>query len=174
MSFTSFAEVVAAALVRRVPADAVLRAVDARLESEAEPLAAERIGGRRLGDRAAELDRLGDALDRQLAASPRRGRRRARSSSVARKAISGIACRVEEVGRLEVAVQLLVLDVDARDLRAALERRPLAAREGRLEVGEAAAERVHARVADLERDVRVDGIRGPRAGRGEMLASFGD
>ena len=51
MSFTSLREVVAAALVRRVPADAVLRAVDRGLEPEAEALAAERIGRRRGRDR---------------------------------------------------------------------------------------------------------------------------
>ena len=81
-----------------------------------------------------------------------------------------MALGVEEVGRLEMAVQLLVLHVDARDLRRALEVRAL---ERGGEVGEAAAERVHARVDDLERDVGMDGVCGPRAGRGELLGAFG-
>ena len=59
-------EVVATALVRRVPADAVLRAVDRGLELQADALTAERIG-RGLGDDAFELDRQGRALERELA-----------------------------------------------------------------------------------------------------------
>src|SRR5436309_5560354 len=61
------AEVVATALVRRVPGDAELVAVDRGLEREPEALAAERVDARRRSEAALQLDRLRDALDGQLA-----------------------------------------------------------------------------------------------------------
>jgi len=84
----------------------------------------------------------------------------------------GMTLRVEEVRRLEVAVELLVLHVDARDLGRALEGRRLAAREGGLEIGEAATKRLDARVRDLERDVGVDRISVPGSGGSELLRAF--
>ena len=67
-----------------------------------------------------ELDRLRDALDRELAL--------ALDAVVLEAAQVGrlegdlrVPLGVEEVRRLQVAVQLLVLDVDARDLGRALE-----------------------------------------------------
>src|SRR4029079_18058948 len=74
----------------------------------------------------------------------------------------GEALGVEEVWRLEVAVQLLVLGVHAGDLGRGGADAVLQA--GRIVV-EAAAERVRARVGDLERDVRVHRIGAPVAGR---------
>src|SRR5205814_7676697 len=71
----------------------------------------------------------------------------------------GMPLGVEEVRRLEMAGELLVLHVDARDARRALEGRAL---ERGVEVAEAAAEDADAGVLDLERDVRVNGICGPR------------
>ena len=68
------------------------------------------------------------------------------------------ALGVEEVRRLEVAVELLVLDVDARDLGRALEDAVL---QGGRVLAEAAAERVRAGVGDFERDVGVDRVGDP-------------
>src|SRR5204862_4182444 len=124
--------------------------VDLGLELEAQPLAAERIGRRRWRDRAVEGDRPRVALDREVA-RPRNGVVVVTDELRRAERDLGEALRVEEVGRLEMAVQLLVLDVDRRDLRAAVER---VARQRGAEVAEAAAERVHTRVPDLERDVR--------------------
>src|SRR5689334_1777727 len=146
-------EVVAPALVRGVPVDAVLRAVDVGLEPQPEPLPAEGIGRRSVRDRAGQVDRARDALDRELAVRLH-GLALALPEVRGPKLDLGVAGGVEEVRGLEMAVQLLVLHVDGGDLRGPREGVPA---EGRLEVAEAAAERVHARVADLERDVRVDG-----------------
>src|SRR5437870_123310 len=77
-------EVIATALVRRIPADAVVVAVDRRLELQAEALAAERVGRRRVGDRALEPDRLGLSLDRELA-----------------RALDLVAVELAQLGRLE-------------------------------------------------------------------------
>src|SRR5205085_309116 len=152
---------------------AVLRAVDAGFEPEAEALPPERVCSRSLGDGSAELDRLGHSLDRELA----RAFDTVAVTPLERggaKGDLGIAGGVEEVRRLEMAVQLVVFHIDTRDLRRSLERRLLAAGEDGLEIGEAAAECVHPGVAHLERDVRVDGIRGPRAGGSKSLCAFGD
>src|SRR5712691_10300869 len=155
------AEVVAAALVRRIPVDAVGGAVDRRLELEAEALAAERVDLRCVGDRALEPDRPGRPLDRELALT-------LDLVAVELAELGGleldlrIALGVEEVRRLQVPVELLVLHVDARDLRRALEAR---AGERGGEVPEAAAEVVDARVGDLERDVRVDRVGVPDTDR---------
>src|SRR4030095_6764703 len=78
---------------------------------------------------------------------------------------------VEEVRRLEVRAQVLVLDVDARDLRAALEPRPVAVHDQlRPDVVELALERA-GHVGDLEVDRGVDGIERP--GAGECLCRGG-
>ena len=77
---------------------------------------------------------------------------------------------VEEVGRLEMAGELLILHVDTRDARRAREGRAL--KRG-VEVAEAAAEVADAGVLDLERDVRVDRIGDPlRAGRRKSCGGF--
>jgi hypothetical protein len=82
----------------------------------------------------------------------------------------GIPLGVEEVRRLEMAGELLVLHVDARDARRAGEGRAL---EGGVEVAEAAAEDADTGVLDLERDVRVDGVCDPRgAGGSEGCGGF--
>src|SRR5712691_6994726 len=161
-------DVVATTLVRHVPADAVLRAVDRGLEPKAEALAPEGIGRRLAGSDACQLDRLRDALDRELALA---------LDAIVVEAVQlgrlerdlRVPLRVEEVRGLQVAVQLLVLDVDGRDLRRPVE---LVALEGRRDLAEAAAEGVDARVRDLERDVRVDRIERPGAGRCELLRVF--
>ena len=59
-------------------------------------------------------------------------------------------------------------------LAVALEGRLLAALKRGGEIGEAAAEVVDARVDDLERDVRVDRIGAPAAGRCKLLGAFDD
>src|SRR3954452_17410253 len=51
---------------RHVPVETEIGAVDGDLEREVQPLVPERVG-RRVGERAAELDRAADALDRDLA-----------------------------------------------------------------------------------------------------------
>src|SRR5207344_2608286 len=69
-----------------------------------------------------------------------------------------IALGVEELGRGEVALQRLLVDVDAGDLDRALELRLLAALERRGVVEKAAAESGDAVVDDGEVDRRVDGV----------------
>ena len=74
---------------------------------------------------------------------------------------------VEEVGRLEVAGEVLVLDVHARDLGRALEAdRVLADDEGGVDLAEAALERP-AEVLDLEADSGVHRVELPGAGRSD-------
>src|SRR5437868_2655319 len=96
----------AAAGERGVPVDAMVDAVDDALELEADALVAPRIGVR-AGDRGVQRDRLGDALQGQLAldavgSDQRSAERRLR-----------IALDVEELGRLDVAVAVLVVGVRA-------------------------------------------------------------
>ncbi len=84
------------------------------LDLEADALVAPRILAA-LGGSAGELDRLGDALDRDLAGELDLavvvGVDRGRVERDLR-----VLLDVEEVGRLEVAVALLLAGVDARDL----------------------------------------------------------
>src|SRR3954451_1368820 len=94
---------------RGVPVQAVLRAVHDRLELEADLLDAAE-GLVRLGDRAAGLDRARVALDRQLAVDDERavlGTHQGRGEGDVR-----VALGVEEVRRLQVRRQVLVLDGD--------------------------------------------------------------
>src|SRR5438128_11638781 len=102
-----------AARQRQVPAHAEGGAVELRLEPEAEPLAP--VGIRqRLGRAAGQLDRLRHALDRDLAAN----RQLVAGLDLARgEAELRVAPGVEEGGPLQVRSQVLVLYVDARDLR---------------------------------------------------------
>ena len=110
---------------------------------------------------------LRDALDRDLAveldACRRRGERRS-----AVKLHLGVALGVEELGRLQVGLQVLVLQAEAGDARRALQ---LAVDECCVEVGDLAAERRDG-VGDFEGDARVDGVGLPRAGRERLLSLF--
>src|SRR5262249_35033009 len=112
--------------------------------------------GDRARDRAFERRRLSDALDRQLPLEA------AAADLAAGERDLGMTLGVEEVGRLEVGLQVLVLDLDALDARLADE---LAVLEGRLEVRQLTGEGGDAEVLDSEADARVDGIGLPRAGR---------
>ena len=80
----------------------------------------------------------------------------------------GVALDVEELGRLEVRREVLVLDVDARDLG-----RPGQPRvgEGGVDLAELAAERA-AHVGDLEADRGMNRVEVPGAGR-QGLANLG-
>src|SRR3954447_5344347 len=94
---------------RRVPVEAELRAVDDGLEREAELRVAERILGRAL-DRAGAGDRLGLALDRQVALD---GDVVAVLGELERRELDlRVLLGVEEVRRLQVAGEVLVLDDD--------------------------------------------------------------
>src|SRR5262249_26858748 len=112
---------------------------------------------------ALERRRLCDALDRQLAYEA------AVAGCAAGERDLRVPLGIEEVGRLEVGLQVLVLDLDARDLRLAGE---LAVLEGRLAVRQLAGEGGDAEVLDGEADARVDGIGLPRAGRNCSLLLF--
>src|SRR4051812_28965677 len=146
-----------AARKRVVPAHAELGAVDLRLSLEAEAGAAKRIV-ERVGDDAGDLDGLGVALDRDLAVD-------LELVAVALDALGleaelRVALGIEEVRRLQMALEVRVLDLHAGDLRGALQdtvgRRSV-------EVGERAGERP-GHVVDRKADVRVDLVDGPGAG----------
>jgi hypothetical protein len=128
-----------------------------------DPLSAVRVcEGRR--DRACDLDGPGDTLDRDLAAG--RDHVAAEVDVLGREVELGVHGDVEELGRQQMRGQVLVLDVDARDVRAALEAGALALH-GQLsgDVPELALERA-GEVGDLELDRRVHGIELPGAGEG--------
>src|SRR3954454_12494181 len=142
---------------RRVPVEAELRAVDDRLKREADLRVARDVLVRPL-DRAGAGDLLGVALDRQVAldgegvAVTRELERRERDL--------GVALGVEEVRRLQVAGQVLVLDDDRVGVDRAVEvgRAVLAHREARVEVLEAAAEGRDDHVLDRESGGGVDAV----------------
>src|SRR5262249_7879653 len=73
----------------------------------------------------------------------------------------------------QVALQLRLVDLDAGDLDAALEPRPLAAGQGHRVVLEAAAEGGDAVVGDREVDRGVDGVDGPGARRDLLVEGLG-
>src|SRR4051812_12147198 len=103
---------------RVVPVDAELVAVDLGLSLEAEAGAAVRVVDR-VGDDAGDLDGLGVALDRDLAVDLD-----AVAITVDGLRLEGqlrVALGVEEVGRLEMLLEVRVLDLDAGDLRGALQ-----------------------------------------------------
>ena len=77
----------------------------------------------------------------------------------------GVALGVEELGGEQVGLEVLLLDLDARDLGDALQ---LAVDEGCLEVRHLTRERRDG-VRHLEGDAGVDGVRLPRAGRDALL-----
>src|SRR3954453_12995072 len=150
---------------RSVPVEAVLGAVDDRLELEADLLDVAE-GHGRLGDRPAGLDRAAAALDRQLAvddqcvalgADQRRGEGHVR-----------VALGVEEVRRLQMGGQVLVLDRDRVRGHAALEAQGavLVGGEGGVEVLKTAPEGRDDHVLDGEAHVGVDLVHGPRGAGG--------
>src|SRR5262249_43386138 len=140
---------------RGVPVEAERSAVDDRGQREAVALVAVRVGDR-ARDRALERRRLGDALDRQLALEA------ALADVAAGERDLGMALGIEEVGRLEVSLQVLVLHLDALDARLADE---LAVLQRGLEVRQLTREGGDAEVLDREADARVDRIGLPGAGR---------
>src|SRR3954451_22914337 len=94
---------------RSVPVEAVLRAVDRRLEREAELRVAERVL-RRAGDGAGARDGVRVVLDREVALD---GHVVAVADDFQRLELDlGMGLGVEELGRLEVRGQVLVLDDD--------------------------------------------------------------
>src|SRR5205807_8020725 len=108
------AEVVAAALVRRVPRDAELVAVDRGSERKPELLAAKRVDARRRRETALQLDGPGDALDRQLSGSGDRSVV-GDCEAVGAEGDLRVLLGVDEVRRVELAGALPDLHVDARD-----------------------------------------------------------
>src|SRR3954447_15204216 len=108
-----------AARERVVPVEPEAGAVDLGLELEPEALAAVGVGSR-IVDVTDDLDRLGVALQRQLA-----GHREvvAGAADLARlEAQLREALRVEELGALQVRRQVRVLHLDAADLRCPAQR----------------------------------------------------
>src|SRR3954447_15186935 len=147
-----------AARERVVPADTELGAVNLGLSLQAEAGAAVRVVDR-VGDDAGDLDGLGVALDRDLAVDldlVAVTGDRLRSERQLR-----VALAVEEVRALEVRLEVRVLDLNACDLRGALQD---TVGDLCVEVGEGAGKGA-GHVVDSERDVGVDLVDGPGAGR---------
>src|SRR2546421_1443593 len=147
-----------------VPVDAEVGAVDLRAQVEPDPLVAVGIDDRR-ADRAGDRYRPADAPDRQLAAD-RDLAVAGEADVLGAEAELGVALGVEEVGPLQVGGEVLLVDIDARDLRPALERCLLTVdRELGSDLVEVALERP-GEVGDLEVDPRMDRIKVPGSGRG--------
>src|SRR5207248_5703485 len=127
----------------------------------------------RAGDVAGQLDGLGDALDRDRAGGLDPAVLAA-GELVGLEGDLGEPLRVEEVGRLEVAGQVLVGDGHARDACGAAQRGLLAADEGGVVVGEAAAEARDAGMDHLEGDGRMGGIGDPGTGGCDLLGGLDD
>src|SRR5205814_220515 len=106
-------ERVAARRKRRIPVEAECRAVDRRLELETDPGTAVRVGNG-AADRSAQLDRLRLSPERQRTAD--RQRVAFATQLVCLEAKLGKALRVEELGREQMAGQVLLLGRDAGDL----------------------------------------------------------
>src|SRR2546430_3665480 len=109
-----------------VPVDPEVRAVDLRGQVEADALGPVRIGHRR-GHRPGHCDRLGDALDRQLAVD------RDLAVAVETDVLGGAAklgalLGVAEIRRLEAGRAGLLGALDARDVRRAFRAVPRHAR----------------------------------------------
>src|SRR5204863_5385498 len=150
---------------RVVPADTEVGAVDGRGQVQADPIVPPRISDRG-GHGAGHGDRLGDALDRQLAADGDVAV--AVEADLGRaEAQLGVPLGVEEVRRLEMRRQVLVLDVHAGDLGRPLERGALVL-DGQpgADLVELALEGA-GQVRNLEADARVNGVETPSAGRGD-------
>ena len=142
--------------------DAEVAAVDLGLDVEREPLDGSGSSGirRRADDRPRDRDGLGHAAKRELAVD--RDVVAVALDRLRGEAQLGEPLGVEEVGRLEVADELRLVEADARDLGAALE---LAVDQLRVELLEVAADRARAAVVDREADGRVNRIEAPGAGR---------
>src|SRR4051812_6466320 len=148
---------VAAGRDRRVPVDAVVRAVDDRLELDGDALVAVEVL-RRAGDRALGGDRLGDAAHGQLT---RDGQLLAVLLELGGdEGDLRVALGVEEVRALEVALELIDRDRDGVDLGGAAQD---AVGEARVELVERAAEGGDAGVLDGEGRLGVDGVQVPGA-----------
>src|SRR6266487_4361187 len=152
-----------------VPVDPEVRAVDLRGQVEADALGPVRIGHRR-GHRPGHCDPPGDALDRQLAVD------RDLAVTVETDVVGGeaelrVLLGVEEIGRLEMSGEVLLVDIDARDVRRAFERGALAV-DGQFcrDLVEVALERP-GEVGNLEVDPRVNGIQVPGTGRGNSQSA---
>src|SRR5207248_2820532 len=121
--------------------------------------------GHRRGHRPGHRDRLGDALDRQLAVD-RDLAVAVETDVLGCEAELGVPLCVEEVRRLEMGREVLVPHVDARDLRGPLERRALGV-DGQLrpDLVEFALEGP-GEVGNLEVDPRMNGVEVPGTRRG--------
>src|SRR5829696_2946126 len=151
---------------RVVPGQAELRPVDRRLELHAEALTAEGICDR-IADGAAELHRLRMPLQRELAVDRHLV---ARALDLVRaKRQRRMALGVEELGALQVRLEVRVLHLHARDVSRALER-PVAklGREGRKGSLEGPGHVLHA-----EPDLGVHGVRGPGSDRNGLACLGG-
>src|SRR4051812_19490327 len=153
------AERLAAAGERGVPVDAVVGAVDDRVELDRDAILAVEVL-RRAGDRAGRVERLGDAAQRELAGHA------AGADVGGAEADLRVALGVEEVRALEVAGELVDGDVDARNLDRAGEDPVL---ERGVDLLEGTTERRDAGVLDREGGLAVDRVEGPGAGRNDLL-----
>src|SRR5919197_94039 len=146
---------------RGVPGDAVAGAVHLGLEREADALCAVVLGG--LADRAAAGDGQRDALDGQVACNGDLLPGYAHGSGVERDLRRALG--VEEVGRLKMPVQVLVLHLHAgrgngaAEVDAAVLRPHQLAGHGRTAAAECAGD-----VIDREAGVRMDWIEVPGPG----------
>src|SRR5436305_9240334 len=147
-----------------VPLQIEIAPVDHGFDLEADTLVAPRVGRAEIVDAPDQLDRLRDALERDLAGEPdlavvgclRGGRV---------KADLRMLLDVEELGRGQVCITVLVARVDARNLDRALQHRRLAGGvEAALELPERATDGGDAHVPNLEADVGMGGIYGVAAG----------
>src|SRR3954454_13553306 len=143
-----------AARERVVPADAELRTVDLRLSLQAEAGAAVRVVDR-VRDDAGDLDGLGVALDRDLAVD--RDLVAVTVDRLRSERQLRVALGVEEVRALEVRLEVRVLDLNACDLRGALQD---TVADLCVEVGKGAGKGA-GHVVDGERDIGVDLVDGP-------------
>src|SRR3954470_3174286 len=156
---------------RRVPLEAELRAIDHRLEVDADLGVAGDVLVR-ADERAAALDRMRVALDGQLAVDQELV---ALDAHVARLVAElGVVLDVEEVRRLEVGGEVLVLDDDRVRVHDPdeMRRAVLADLEGGVEVLEAATEGRHDHVLDREARARVDLVQLPTARRDLLLGCY--
>ena len=114
-------------------------------------------------DLSVGLDHLAGALDRQIAVDDQVGAVSVDSGRGERDL--GIALGVEEVGRQQMPVQVLVANLDAIRPDCPVQARlTVLVCQGDGEVGERAAEGGHDHVLDGEAHLRVDGVGLPDAG----------
>ena len=152
---------------RLIPLEVELAAVDDALELEADALVAPRIGAA-LGDDAGQLDRLGDALDRDLAVQTNLAVVE-RLAGGGGEADLGWLLGVEEVGRRSGAPSRCGSFVSTLETSTAPEGRARRrSRRAALELAEGAADGGDSHVANLEADARVRGIDVVGAGRNAL------